>query len=285
MQISLAVVALATILGFWLYNSVTLTPTLPENASITSTNGTITLINQRTNHTIQLRENQTSIIEPGDTVKTEDGTATIIYGPGRQTVIKPLSEVTLNEFKTVENHQTIEIMVLAGAVENTIDTKLQTGEEFLVRSPSATTKVRGTIFNVETRSSTETYIETKKGTVQVQIGERETDVHAGEKLTAKVGEPLIVKPIIPPTSTPTSTPTATATPTVTPTATATATATATPTATITPTPKQTKYIVIEGDTITKIANKFHITVTELLDANPIVRDRDYIVVGQEIIIP
>ena len=43
--------------------------------------------------------------------------------------------------------------------------------------------------------------------------------------------------------------------------------------------------MVSGDTFTKIANKFDVTVEELKDANPDIKDINKIKVGDEITIP
>lgn len=52
----------------------------------------------------------------------------------------------------------------------------------------------------------------------------------------------------------------------------------------TPTPTQTIYIVKEGDTLTRIAAQYNMTVDDLVRANPGL-DPDHISIGQQIIIP
>jgi LysM repeat protein len=87
-------------------------------------------------------------------------------------------------------------------------------------------------------------------------------------------------PTVSPSATPTKTPTPTATPTKSPTPTATPTATPTPTATT----KPSSYIVVSGDTLTKIANRFGVTQTALMTANKIT-NANSIQVGQKLVIP
>jgi uncharacterized protein YkwD len=87
-----------------------------------------------------------------------------------------------------------------------------------------------------------------------------------------------------PTATVTSTPTATNTPTMT------ATITETPTITLTPTPSEPfPYIIIEGDTLVGIAEKFNLGdngVLLLYEYNPSIAENDGIYnVGQTIIVP
>ena len=62
---------------------------------------------------------------------------------------------------------------------------------------------------------------------------------------------------------------------------------ATPSAEITPQPAPTAqvYVIIEKDTLSKVAKKFNITLDELLAANPEIKNPDKISVGQQIIIP
>jgi hypothetical protein len=59
--------------------------------------------------------------------------------------------------------------------------------------------------------------------------------------------------------------------------------TARPTAPPAPTPQT--YIVAKGDTMLKIARKFHVTVEQLLAANPKVKNADRIAIGDELNIP
>jgi LysM repeat protein len=70
-------------------------------------------------------------------------------------------------------------------------------------------------------------------------------------------------------------------------------ATATPEATIAPseapsaTPEATPHLyrIKSGDQLYKIAKRFHVTVADILAANPQITDPDHIVVGQVIVIP
>jgi LysM repeat protein len=93
-----------------------------------------------------------------------------------------------------------------------------------------------------------------------------------------------------PTATPTKSPTPTATPTKSPTPTPTATKSPTPVATKSPTPtptataKPSTYTVVSGDTLTKIANRFGVTLAALMAANKIT-NANSIQLGQKLVIP
>ncbi len=52
-----------------------------------------------------------------------------------------------------------------------------------------------------------------------------------------------------------------------------------------PAPTAQTYIVAKGDTMSKIARKFHVSVEQLLAANPKVKNADRIAVGDELNIP
>jgi len=70
------------------------------------------------------------------------------------------------------------------------------------------------------------------------------------------------------TPTPTATSTSTATPTITPTATQTSTPSPTPTETVTPTPEGPfVYVVVQGDTLSSIAEKFGVDLFALIAVN------------------
>jgi LysM repeat protein len=90
-----------------------------------------------------------------------------------------------------------------------------------------------------------------------------------------------------PTETPTETPTAV--PTAAPTATAEPTVAAAPTAAPTAAPPPSgprKYTVQPGDTLRAIAEKFHVSVTAIIDANRLTpQEADSLRVGQELVIP
>jgi LysM repeat protein len=62
---------------------------------------------------------------------------------------------------------------------------------------------------------------------------------------------------------------------------------ATPSAEVTPEPAPTAqiYVVKQKDTLSKVANRFGITLDELLAANPDIKDPDSISIGQQIVIP
>jgi hypothetical protein len=61
--------------------------------------------------------------------------------------------------------------------------------------------------------------------------------------------------------------------------------TATPEPTPVPEPTPTIYVVKKGDTMSKIANKFNITVEALLAANPQIKNPNKISIGDEVTIP
>jgi LysM repeat protein len=120
----------------------------------------------------------------------------------------------------------------------------------------------------------------------------------GAKAPAVLGGTVIGPNTPTPTASPTPTPTATATKSPTPTPTATKTpaptksptptpsATKSPTATPTPTAtaKPSTYIVVSGDTLTKIANRFGVTQAALMAANKIT-NANSIQLGQKLVIP
>ena len=62
-------------------------------------------------------------------------------------------------------------------------------------------------------------------------------------------------------------------------------ATPTPLPTETPGPTPTVYTVAKGDTATRIAAKFGITVAQLLAANPQIKNADKIKIGDQLVIP
>ncbi len=85
--------------------------------------------------------------------------------------------------------------------------------------------------------------------------------------------PQVPSPVATPTLSATPEPTATPAPTITPTPSA------------TPTPEVVVYTVRPGDTLSRIAARFGVTVAQILEANPQIQDPDRIQVGQEIVIP
>ena len=95
-------------------------------------------------------------------------------------------------------------------------------------------------------------------------------------------------PTASPSATPTKTPTPTPTPTATKSPTATPKPTTTPKPTATPIPtataKPSTYIVVSGDTLTKIANRFGVTQAALMAANKIT-NANSIQLGQKLVIP
>lgn len=61
--------------------------------------------------------------------------------------------------------------------------------------------------------------------------------------------------------------------------------TAAPSPTVPAAPTPQVYVVESGDTMTKIAKKFGVTVAQIMEANPTIKDPNKISLGQEIIIP
>ena len=62
-------------------------------------------------------------------------------------------------------------------------------------------------------------------------------------------------------------------------------ASATPIPTAVPAPTPTTYLVVQGDTMSKIATKFGVTVDAIMAANPQIKDANKIAIGDEITIP
>ena len=94
----------------------------------------------------------------------------------------------------------------------------------------------------------------------------------GVPLPATQKAPILNPADTPPTPTPTPTPAASTTPTPTPTS----------TPTPTPTVKVVTYVVVSGDTLTKIANRFGTTVSAIKAANGLTKDQ--VNVGQKLVI-
>lgn len=108
---------------------------------------------------------------------------------------------------------------------------------------------------------------------------------AKKQALGKAAPAVLVEPSATPTPTPTPTSTKTSTPTPTPTPTPTKTPTKapTPTPTVTPSPAVKTYVVVSGDTLSKIAAKFGVTVNALKSANKLTSDT--IKLGQKLVIP
>ncbi len=64
-----------------------------------------------------------------------------------------------------------------------------------------------------------------------------------------------------------------------------AVATPTPEPTPVPAPTPQVYVIKEGDTLSRIADDFSVSVEEILEANPEIENANQIAVGQEIVIP
>jgi LysM repeat protein len=62
-------------------------------------------------------------------------------------------------------------------------------------------------------------------------------------------------------------------------------ATAVPSATVKPGPTAQVYVVKQGDTMSKIAKRFEVTVEEIMAVNPAITNPNKIALGQEIVIP
>ena len=61
--------------------------------------------------------------------------------------------------------------------------------------------------------------------------------------------------------------------------------TAEPSPTPTPLPTPQVYMVAKGDTMSRIAKRFGVTIDEIMAANPQIKDPDKITIGDEITIP
>lgn len=52
-----------------------------------------------------------------------------------------------------------------------------------------------------------------------------------------------------------------------------------------PSPTPQTYVIAPGDTLSKVARKFGVTLADLLAANPSIKNPDKVAIGQEIVIP
>ncbi|MCA0352285.1 MAG: FecR domain-containing protein [Chloroflexi bacterium] len=290
-QIFALIVATALLFFVTYATLATSAPSVPHNASVQIFDGTAVINNLRTGAERRLNAGDVTILEPGDTIQTETGRALITYFDGQTTTLQANARMTLETMDSENGGQQIRLKVWFGRTLNGVKRLLGPNDQFEVETPSSAASVRGTEFTVESRNNTTTFYATDKGNVQVAMDGQTVFVRAGEQLLAEQSKPLVVQPQISPTPTPTNTPTPTATatptntPTSTPTPTATTTATPTNTPTATPTVTPQLYITQAGDTINGIAQRFGITPNALVNANPIIRDRDEIPIGLTLIIP
>lgn len=172
---------------------------VPDDGIVTFVKGEVTRQQGAEQHAIMLNET----LKEGERVVTgKDGVLEISYDDGTQVLLRNNSSLDLIRSKRKGDSYFLRDMLLSSG---RILTKIRraTGREqrFNIKTPSAVSAARGTVFNVSLDRNDATRTETLEGTVSVTGDRREVLLHGGEGTVVQKGEqPLSPRKLLPPPS-------------------------------------------------------------------------------------
>ena len=151
-------------------------------------------------HTIGNQQN-VSIGEGAQIVLPGESTAVLSLFKGSRVELSPGTQMTLTKAHpgSVLQAATVQMQVEVGEVRAEVAHLKSPNERFEVTMPSASIRVRGTVFRARVITATHTYVATDEGVVSVILndpahGNPAADVPAGYEVEAIVGQPLVVRP-------------------------------------------------------------------------------------------
>lgn len=143
----------------------------------------------------QLSEGEVLTVRAGETYTVEQGSvAQITFQDGSTIAIDGGATFSIEELQTGEQSRRMRLRLSAGRVFCRVKQLLGVGDAFEIVTPSSVASVRGTAFGVDVISDYATYVYTLEGTVLVQMGDQQVEVHAGEEVFAVVGRQIRVYP-------------------------------------------------------------------------------------------
>ncbi len=132
-------------------------------------------------------------VEAGDHILAETGTVTLTHFADQVAVVEPGAHVELETLDDANGGTQVEMYVYDGVLRNVIDTPLEANDRYVVHAPNLAVTAHGTEFEVEALSDLETLVTTRRGVVEVQMGDVVAQVPAGKAADALVGRGLVVQ--------------------------------------------------------------------------------------------
>lgn len=143
----------------------------------------------------QLAAGEVLTVRAGEAYTVEPGSyAQITFQDGSTIAIDGGSTFSIEELRTGGQPYRMRLRLSAGRVFCRVQQLLGVGDAFEIVTPSSVASVRGTAFGVDVISDYATYVYTLEGTVLVQMGDQQVEVHADEEVFAVVGRALRVYP-------------------------------------------------------------------------------------------
>jgi hypothetical protein len=168
-------------------------PRLAYAATVRVHGGTATIVQARTGATVIIQANGTAMLEPGDELTTQTGTAIITCFKDQTTRVSPGARVRLVALSQNGNATNVQFDVQQGRTSIELATPLGPEDRFEVTSPSSTASVSNSAaMTVDVRSDRETHYVADVGNVSVTMGSNTFEVNAGEEAIATVGEGVAI---------------------------------------------------------------------------------------------
>ena len=132
----------------------------------------------------------------GDVIQmATNSNAELFLFEGSQVTLEENAVLELTELLNDNNSQQIYLTLFTGRIINRVTKILGIEDAYEIRTPSSTASVRGTIFSVAVLDDTTTEVKVLEGVVDVTMGNELAHLHAGEMVTAVLGQRLNVEPI------------------------------------------------------------------------------------------
>ncbi len=180
---------LAVDVGFTLYNPYRLASPLPS-CTLSIFDGTVEV---QTLETFTWEEAENGmILEPGSRVRTAlDSHALLTFSQGTTTKLEPGTDLIVAKLESRQDNRPhlIVLKQRSGKTWNKVARLPGNGGHFEIQTPSASAKVRGTLFLAEVDESGKTLIQTAEGQVDVSAHGQEVQVSAGQQTEVELDSP------------------------------------------------------------------------------------------------
>ncbi len=168
----------------------------PSTATLMVTAGQVTVMT--TSHPEQtFTAGQVVNVKTGDNLAVKSGAeAQLRFYDGSSVDLSENTLLEVQELATSDDQFRVRLKMLTGRTVSRVLRLLGVGDAFEISTPSSTVSVRGTVFTVQVLNADTTYVDCTKGVVKVVTGSQQVEVKAGQQLTATLGQPLEVKPLL-----------------------------------------------------------------------------------------
>jgi len=150
----------------------------------------------RETHPLIVEEGRTSLTR-GDRIAVDEASkAVLTFFEGSTMDLWPGTELAIQQVQVGANATPalIAIEVSAGETMNRVRSSPSLARRFEVETPLLTASAEDATFRVEVISETHTYLAVYQGVIQVEMGQQEASLQAGEEAEAIAGQPLVVGP-------------------------------------------------------------------------------------------